>query len=345
MTLTSFTPTVQICKIYSFYASYNICLSQKGTWLMELWQLEVFTAVAEEKSFSRAGGRIGRTQPAISSAIKQLESELGEPLFDRMGRSIRLTAAGELLLEYSKRLLGLREEAVLAIGELRGLSRGTLRLGANETTCLYLLPEVLSTFTKAYPLVQVDIHRAITRSITERVVEGMLDFGIVTLPIKNSRLVALTIHRDEMALIVGPAHPLASRRSVKMNDLESEPFILHKIGTTTRERLVKHFNDGGVKMRVTMELASIETIKRFVSVGMGISIVPRLCISKEVEEGSLKALAIRDARFQRKLGLIYNKDRYQSQAARAFLELISSKHSASRPKGNASKSTGTLITQ
>ena len=306
---------------------------------MELWQLEVFTAVAEEKSFSRAGQRIGRTQPAISSAIKLLEGELGEPLFDRMGKSIRLTVAGELLFEYAARLLRLREEAVLAIGELRGLSRGTLRLGANETTCLYLLPEVLSAFTKAYPKVQVDIHRAITRSITERVIEGNLDFGIVTLPVKNSRLETLTIHRDEMALIVGPAHGLASRRSVRMNELEAEPFILHKVGTTTRERLVKHFNEGGVKMRVTMELASIETIKRFVSVGMGISIVPRLCISKEIEEGSLRALSIRDARFQRKLGLIYNRDRYQSQAARAFLALISGKQSSLSSKAKASKET------
>ena len=300
----------------------------KGGDGMELWQLEVFTAVAEEKSFSRAGQRIGRTQPAISSAIKLLEGELGEPLFDRRGRTVRLTGAGELLTEYAKRLLSLREEAVLAVGELRGLSRGTLRLGANETTCLYLLPEVLSAFTQAYPQVQVDIHRAITRSITERVVEGKLDFGIVTLPIKNSRLEAITIHRDEMALIVGPGHALSSRRSVKMSDLEYAPFILHKIGTTTRERLVKHFNDGGVRIKVTMELASIETIKRFVSIGMGISIVPRLCIAKEIEEGSLKALSIRDARFQRKLGLIYNKDRYQSQAARAFLALITAKQQA-----------------
>jgi DNA-binding transcriptional LysR family regulator len=303
---------------------------------MELWQLGVFNAVAEEKSFSRAGQRIGRTQPAISSAIKLLEGELGEPLFDRMGKSIRLTTAGELLFEYSRRLLGLRDEAVLAIGELRGLSRGTLRLGANETTCLYLLPEVLSAFTQAYPQVQVDIQRAITRSITERVVEGKLDFGIVTLPVKNARLEAITIHRDEMALIVGPAHALASRRSVKMAELQDQPFILHKIGTTTRERLAKHFNDGGVKMKVTMELASIETIKRFVSIGMGISIVPRLCIAKEIEEGSLKALAIRDARFQRKLGLIYNKNRYQSQAARAFLVLISVKQSAPKSKAKAS---------
>jgi len=300
----------------------------KGGDGMELWQLEVFTAVAEEKSFSRAGQRIGRTQPAISSAIKLLEGELGEPLFDRRGRTVRLTVAGELLTEYAKRLLSLRDEAVLAVGELRGLSRGTLRLGANETTCLYLLPEVLSAFTQAYPKVQVDIHRAITRSITERVIEGKLDFGIVTLPIKNSRLEAITIHRDEMALIVGPGHALSTRRSVKMNDLEDEPFILHKIGTTTRERLVKHFNDGGVKIKVSMELASIETIKRFVSIGMGISIVPRLCIAKEIEEGSLKALSIRDARFQRRLGLIYNKDRYQSQAARAFLALITNKQQA-----------------
>src|SRR6185295_16896820 len=136
----------------------------------------------------------------------------------------------------------------------------------------------------------------------------------------------------EMALIVGPAHNLALRSSVKMKDLEVEPFILHKIGTTTRERLVKHFNEGGVKMKVTMELASIETIKRFVSIGMGISIVPRLCIDKEIQEGSLRALTIRDAKFQRKLGLIYNKDRYQSQAARAFLRLISDQRAVAKTK-------------
>jgi len=122
-----------------------------------------------------------------------------------------------------------------------------------------------------------------------------------------------------------------------MNDLEDQPFILHKIGTTTRERLVKHFNEGGVKMKITMELASIETIKRFVSIGMGISIVPRLCIDKEIKDGSLRALTIRDARFQRKLGLIYNRDRYQSQAARAFLRIISDQQAASKTKAKAPK--------
>jgi len=297
---------------------------------MELWQLEVFSAVAEEKSFSRAGHRIRRTQPAVSSAIKLLETELGERLFDRMGKNIRLTEAGDLLFDYSKRLLGLREEALLAIGELRGLSRGTLRLGANETSCLYLLPDVLAAFKQAHPHVQIDIHRAITSSITERVVEGKLDFGIVTLPVKNAQLQTITIHRDEMALIVGPTHALSSRRSVRMVDLENAPFILHKIGTTTRESLVKHFHDGGVKLNVTMELASIETIKRFVSIGMGISIVPRLCIARELQDGSLRSLVIRDARFQRKLGLIYNNNRYQSKAAKAFLELISAKQPPSK---------------
>lgn len=304
---------------------------------MELWQLEVFTAVAEEKSFSRAGHRLSRTQPAISSTIKQLEEELGEPLFHRLGKTVKLTAVGELLTDYAKRMLRLREEALLAAGELRGLTRGKLRLGANETTCLYVLPEVLAAFKQAYPQVQVDIQRAITRSITERVMDGALDFGIVTLPIKNSQLETITIHHDEMALIVAPAHALASKRSVKMADLEDEPFILHKIGTTTRERLVKHFSDGGVKMKVTMELASIETIKRFVSIGMGISIVPRLCIDREIRDGSLAALPIRDARFQRKLGVIYNRDRYQSQAARAFLALITEQQSASKTKGKAAK--------
>jgi DNA-binding transcriptional LysR family regulator len=301
---------------------------------MELWQLEVFMAVAKEKSFSRAGHLLGRTQPAISSAIKLLETELGEPLFDRLGKTIKLTAAGELLTDYAKRLIRLRSEALEAMGELRGLGRGTLRLGANETTCLYVLPEVLASFKRAYPQVQVDIQRAITRAITEKVVDGSLDFGIVTLPVHNARLETITIHQDDMALIVSPSHKLAARRSVQMTDLAGEPFILHKIGTTTRERLVKHFIDGGVKMKVTMELASIETIKRFVSIGMGISIVPRLCIEKEIGEGGLRALTIRDARFQRRLGLIYNKDRYQSQASRAFLALISDQK---RPASKALK--------
>lgn len=304
---------------------------------MELWQLEVFMTVAGEKSFSRAGQKLGRTQPAISSAIKQLEEELGEPLFDRLGKSVRLTAAGELLTDYAKRLLRLREEAVGAVGELRGLNRGTLRLGANETTCLYLLPEVLAVFKQAYPQVQIAIHRAITRSITERVIEGTLDFGIVTLPIKNPRLEAITIHQDEMALIVGPSHALASRRAVRMKELEDQPFILHRVGTTTRERLVNHFDNSGVKIKVTMELASIETIKRFVSIGMGISIAPRLCIAKEVEEGSLRALTIHGARFNRQLGLIYNKNRNQSQAARAFLALVTEKQPDSKNKTNISK--------
>ncbi|HYP29311.1 MAG TPA: LysR family transcriptional regulator [Blastocatellia bacterium] len=289
---------------------------------MEFWQLEVFAAVAEEKSFSRAGRRMGRTQPAISSAVKLLEDELGERLFDRLGKSIRLTSAGELLMDYAMRLVRLRDEARLAMGELRGLSRGRLTLGANETTCLYLLPDVLASFKQAYPQVQVDIQRAISRNITEKVIEGSLDFGIVTLPVHDPRLEAITIHEDEMALIVGPGHALASRRRINMSELEGEPFILHNVGTTTRELMVRHFGEGGVGIKITMELASIESIKRFVSIGMGISIVPRLCIEKEIAEGSLKAIDIRSARFRRQLGLVYHRERYLSQAARAFLSLI-----------------------
>ncbi len=288
---------------------------------MELWQLEVFLAVAEERSFSRAGQRLGRTQPAISSAIKSLEGELGDLLFDRIGKTVRLTSAGETLTGFARRMLRIRSEALEAIGELRGVGRGRLSLGANETTCLYVLPEVLAAFNKAYPRVQVEIQRAITRVITRKVIEGSLDFGIVTLPINSDRLETITIHRDKLMLIVSPQHRLASRKLVQMAELEDEPFILHKVGTTTRERLVKQFSDAGVELRVTMELASIETIKRFVSIGMGISIVPRLCIARELDDRSLCALEIRNSRFHRRLGLIYNKQRHLSHAARAFLGL------------------------
>jgi DNA-binding transcriptional LysR family regulator len=289
---------------------------------MELWQVEVFLAVAEERSFSRAGQRLGRTQPAISSAIKSLEGELGELLFDRIGKSVKLTSAGEMLTGYAGRMLRIRSEVFDAIGEMRSLGRGRLSLGANETTCLYVLPDVLAAFKKTYPQVQVEIQRAITRVITRNVIEGSLDFGIVTLPVTSPRLETITSHRDKLVLIVSPQHRLASRKVVQMAELEGEPFILHKVGTTTRERLVKQFSDAGVVVRVTMELASIETIKRFVSIGMGISIVPRLCIARELDDGSLLALGIRNSGFRRRLGLIYNKQRHLSQAARAFLSLV-----------------------
>jgi DNA-binding transcriptional LysR family regulator len=289
---------------------------------MELWQLEVFLAVAEERSFSRAGQRLGRTQPAISSAIKSLEGELGELLFDRIGKSVKLTSAGEMLTGYAGRMLRIRSEVFDAIGEMRSLGRGRLSLGANETTCLYVLPDVLAAFKKTYPQVQVEIQRAITRVITRKVIDGSLDFGIVTLPVTSPRLETITIHRDKLVLIVSPQHRLASRKVVQMAELEGEPFILHKVGTTTRERLVKQFSDAGVAVRVTMELASIETIKRFVSIGMGISIVPRLCIARELDDGSLLALGIRNTGFRRRLGLIYNNQRHLSQAARAFLSLV-----------------------
>ena len=202
------------------------------------------------------------------------------------------------------------------------MSRGTLSIGANETTCLYLLPEVLGAFKKAHPQVQIDITRGISRTITERVINGTLNLGIVTMPVTDSRLEARTIHEDELTLVVGPAHRLASRRSVKMKELEDEPFILHRVGTTTRERLMRHFIDGGVNIKVTMELASIETIKRFVSIGLGISIVPRLCIERELQDGALRSIAIQKARFKRRLGLIFNPSRHQSRAARAFSDLF-----------------------
>ena len=289
---------------------------------MDFDQLVTFIEVAKLGNFSRAGQKVFRSQSAVSAQIRQLEQEYGEKLLDRAGKSVRLTPAGEVFFEYANRMLRLRNESLRAVADQGTTPRGILAIGANEATCLYVLPDVFADYTRQYPAVQISIYRNFSRKILERVEDGSVDVGIVTLPVKSPSLKVHPIFRDRLMLMVGARNPLAKQKSVTLPEIISQPFIFPKTGYT-RQMLDKLFRPYSSQMKVRMELPSIGMIKSFVVAGLGVSIISASFARDEVKSGEAKLLNLDDCEpMSRELGLIYRADRTLPRAATAFIDMI-----------------------
>lgn len=286
---------------------------------MDFDQLVTFMEVAKLGSFSRAGQKVFRTQSAVSAQIRQLEQEYGEKLLDRTGKNVRLTPAGEVLFEYATRLITLRNESLRAVADQGTTPRGVLAIGANEATCLYVLPDIFSEYSKMYPQVQISIYRNFSRKILERVEDGTIDVGIVTLPVKSPSLKFHQIYKDKLMLMVAPGNPLADHKTVSIEDIAKQPLIFPKTGYT-RQMLDKLFRPYRSQLRVPMELPSVGMIKRFVVTGAGVSLISAGFAKDEVRSGEAKLVEIKGVELWRALGLIYRSDRSLPRAAQAFIE-------------------------
>jgi DNA-binding transcriptional LysR family regulator len=288
---------------------------------MDLAELQVFLTVAREGSFSRAAERLYRTQPAVSLAIRKLEDSLGQPLFVRGARPVRMTDAGTLLKEYAERLLNLRDEVKKGLMELEGLKRGELSLGVNESSIHALLP-ALSKYRAEYPGVQVRVHRMFSRDIPHEVVNYRLDLGAVSFVPRDAQLQATEILKDELTLVVPPKHPLAKRREVEIEELGKESFIAHIVESPFRRKVIELFARHRTALNMPMEMPTIESIKRFVQMGMGVAIVPRMCVNWEVEHGWLKELKIKQLSIPRHLYMLSRRGARLPYAAAEFLRLL-----------------------
>ncbi len=288
---------------------------------MDYDQLASFLEVAKLQSFSRAAEKIFRTQPAISAQIRLLEQECGEKLFDRSGKKVVLTPAGEILSRYAQKLLGLQKEALQTIAELNQSPRGKLHIGANEATCLYVLPKTFARFKQLYPLVQISIYRNFSHKIVQKVQENAVDLGIVTLPQTTNNMEVIPVFRDEVQVVVPKNHALAKKRSATAAEFAQYPLILPKTGHTrvVIDRLLRDFRE---HLQISMELASVETIKKFVGAGLGISLISRTYAHPEVAAGILKLIPLEGQKIYRELGLIYRRDRYLSLPAKVFIEVV-----------------------
>lgn len=287
---------------------------------MDINQLEVLIAVAGERGFSRAADKLYRTQPAISQAIRRLEEEVGEPLFDRSSKDGTLTASGQVLLKYAQQIINLRRDAKLAVKELKDLQRGKVTLGANEYTVMYLLP-VISVYRVRHPHIKIEVKRDLASRIPSEVLKRDVEIGIVSFRPNDPALAAVSVATDELALIVAPKHPLAGKKIVSVRELGVESFIAHNVRSPYREKVVQTFEKHRTPLNISMELPTLEAIKRFVEQGMGVALVPRLAAQAEIERGQVVAIPVREMRLERKLYLIYRKGAKLSHAARAFLNV------------------------
>ena len=289
---------------------------------MELRHLRYFVAVARRLNFSRAAEDLHVAQPAISQQIRALEQELGVQLFDRMGRRVALTRAGEVLLPHANQVLAAVELAANEVRELGHLSRGSASLGAPPTVSTHLLPARLTHFRTLYPGLDVALREAGTESLLKLVEDGQLDLAIVTadgLPAAVERLPYL---EEDYVLAVSALHPLSRKKDVRLADLANEPFILFPTGYKLREVTLAACKRAGFEPRIALDGGAMQSALEFVAAGLGVALVPELALTNAI---NIRRLAIADQTLRRRLALVWRKGHYLNPAARALRDFLVAK--------------------
>ena len=285
-------------------------------------RLQVFHAVARQLSFTKAAEALFMTQPAVTFQIKQLEEHFNTRLFDRGHGRIALTPAGDIVLDYAERILGLSAELDTRLKEMTGQVAGVLLIGASMTIAEFLLPQVLGEFRARHPKVLPRLIVANSETVESRVAEHTLDLGFIEAPSHMPALVADFCADDELQVLCAPGHPLARLASVTPKQLLKHFFISREQGSGTREVTDNYFQNAGIEpesLDTVMELGSPEAIKGLVSTGLGFAIMSRATIAKEVKLGQLVAVPL-SPRLMRTLSVVYPKEKFRSRLANTFIE-------------------------
>jgi len=288
---------------------------------MQLPDLAAFLAVASDRSFSAAARRLHRTQPAISQAVRRIEDELGERLFDRSSRDGTLTEAGRLLQDYAQRLLGLAHEAETAVRELQQVRRGRVIIGANEAAVHSLLPH-LEKFALGHPNVVIDVRRVPSRQIANAVLDRSLDFGVLTFQPADRGVQTLSLGGDDVVLLTSPKHPLAGKRRVTLEEVGRQVVIAHNDPSPTRDRVLRAYERRQTTINIQISLPSLDGIKRAVEMGIGVALLPRRCALTEIARGHLVAIRAPDLGAARQVRLVFRRTGERSRAAEAFLDVV-----------------------
>ena len=287
---------------------------------MDINQLEVLVTVARERSFSRAAEVLGRTQPAISQAVRRLEQEVGEKLFDRSTKDGTLTFAGEVLLDYARQMLNLRYNAQAALVEIRNLHHGKVTISANEHTVFYLLP-VIEEFRRLHPLIKIEVQRGVASRIPKQITGREVELGVISFTPNDDSLRSVSVMTDELVLIASPKHKLAGQQIVSIKDLGDETFVAHNAPSPYRQKVIESFEKHKTSLNISVELPSLEAIKKLVEKGVGVALVPKLSAAAEIKGGRLAALSVKEMKLERKLNIVYRRNSGLSHAAKAFLQV------------------------
>jgi len=291
--------------------------------MLNLHQLRIFYIVAKNLSFSRAAEELFISQPTVSVHIQKLEANLNLKLFDYLGKKVHLTETGQLLYTYAQKIFALADEAEMSLKELQGLKRGHVRIGASSTPGMYLLPKITAHFKESYVNIELSLQLANSHAVTELILNNQLDLGVVGEEISDGNdLVITPLVQDELVVIVAANHPFASRRKISPADLLTQEFILRERGSSTREVLEERLNSLQLKVKVAMELGSVEAIKQMVAANLGVSVVSGHAIELERKSGILHVLKVPELNLQRQINLVYHQDKNLSTSALAFIKWL-----------------------
>lgn len=286
---------------------------------MDLRQLEIIRAIADTGSFTAAGEKLHVSQSAISRQIILLEDELGEPVFHRIGRRIRITPAGESLLQLSHRVFQDLQETVSTIRDKRESLRGTMRLVGGMTVCLYVFPALLAEVRRIHPNLDLKVTVGSTDRSIAMLRSGAGDLGMITLPVEATDLVGVPVLEEELLLVTYPSHPLARRRTISAADLDKQAFVLFETGSITRKLVESFFAREGIAPDIIMETENVEIIKAMVRNGLGISIIPWQAAAADVRSNQLFCSRIEGHSLVRQTGWLYPK---MSRLPRTVSEVI-----------------------
>lgn len=290
---------------------------------MDLRQLEMFKAVAENSSFTVAGRRLYVAQSAISRKIRLLEEELGEKLFKRVNKRIFLTSAGDTMLRYTDRIFQEIRNAALEISDLSEMKRGTLRIGSGMTACMYLLPPVIEDFQAKFPNIDIQVVTSTAEKLIPQIRDGQIDLGVLTLPVVAPDLEVTPFTKEEMVLVASPKNRLlAKRRTLRAAELGEYPMIAFSRGTSTRALIDQYLERIGVTPVIAMESESVVTIKPLVRINLGVSLLPLRSVLAESSRGELHYLRIRDEKLIREIGLVCHKADYKPKALAEIIGLF-----------------------
>ncbi|GAC1654679.1 MAG: LysR family transcriptional regulator [Acidobacteriaceae bacterium] len=287
---------------------------------MDFDQIATFLEAAKHSSFSRAAVTRCRTPPAISAQMRSRAAEVGGKLFDRSGGKITLTQAGKYFVTFAEQVMALRKQTIDHICELEQTPGGEVVIAANEATFLYVLPGVFSQFKKLYPKVGIVVSRAERARILESVLDNSVDFGVVSMPIRDERITAVKIHEDELLAVIPKGHALSQYKSVSAAQLADFPLLMPKSGNS-RDTIDKLFASQQLRPQISMEVDSSELLKHFVAAGLGVSFITRSSAMEEIKSGALQVVPLAGQPIRRDLALIHRKDKSLSRAATAFIDI------------------------
>lgn len=289
-------------------------------------RLKVFHAVAKLLSFTKAAEALHMTQPAVTFQVRQLEEYFNTRLFDRTHNKVNLTPAGSKVYEFADRIFDLYDEMENSVRELTGEISGALTIGASTTIAEYMLPTLLGKFKANYPDINIRLKVSNTEGIVSMVEHNVIDLGVVEASVSNKNLIVEVCHDDQLVVVTPPDHQLADQQSVKPQELKAFPFICREEGSGTREVIIDYLNEASINqsdMNFCLELGSPEALKGAVEAGMGISILSRSTIAKELKLGSLEAVTL-DPPLSRPFSFVRQRQKFRVRVMEELLEFAKS---------------------